>query len=77
MWNVLVVNSGTAATSASQSSAEQLTVGRLPVRFGKGVEAEAQLVGRPQQPDAVLDRAVVEHQARCRKLHRRHGSNAC
>ena len=51
--------------------AEQFPVGRLPVGFGKGVETEAQLVGRPQQAHAVLYRAVVEHQARRRQLDRR------
>ena len=49
---------------------EGVAVGLLPVRLRQRVETDGRALHRPQQAHAALDRAVVEHQAGCRHLHR-------
>ena len=72
MWRSLSVNSGSSASSAVPRVAEA-GASRLPRQcvWAIVVERHRRALHRPQQPDAALDLAVVEHQARGGNLHGR------
>ena len=70
-WSVLSRNSGSWASSASQATANASgSVGRHAVAASAST-AMRWTLQRPDEPDAALDAAVVEHEAGRRHLHGR------
>ena len=69
MWIVLSMNSGTAATSACQAWAKVSRSASCQWVWRHRRQGNGGTLHRPDQPDAALHLAVVEHQARRRDLH--------
>ena len=68
MWNVLSVNAGTAASSGLPGFGERPGVGLPPLRARQRRFAQCQAINRTDQAHAALHRAVIQHQARRRRL---------
>ena len=62
MWSALSVNSGTLAISAVHARAKVSRSASLPVGCGSSPTRHVWLLHRPDQADAPLDLAVVEHE---------------
>jgi hypothetical protein len=69
IWIVLSERSGISASSANQAAEKRLAVGLEPVAFRHHLERNAVLLHRADQPNALLNLAVIQHEARRRDLH--------
>ena len=69
MCRVLSVNSGSAASSASQAWVNSARSASRHWVLARSAIVDRGMLHRAHQADAALDRAVVQHQARRRHLH--------
>jgi hypothetical protein len=66
---VLDLNSGTVASSTSHAAVKALAIRFDPVALGHHLQGQCPTLQKPDQANALLDLAVIAHQARRRDLH--------